>query len=101
MRSVPVVVADVFAQDRPQVPFAVDEYPVGALGPHGARPFLGVTIRAWRPRRGLDHPHALAGEDRVKGTGELGVAVPARVGPRFGSKCFRKPRTWAFVVRDG
>ena len=33
-------------------------------------------FRARRPRRGLDHPHALAGEDRVEGTGELGVAVP-------------------------
>ena len=48
MRAVPVVVAGVFAQDRPQVPFAVDEYPVGALGPHGAYPSLGVTIAPHR-----------------------------------------------------
>jgi len=35
-----------------------------------------IAIRARRPRRGLDRLHALAGEDRVEDTGELGVAVP-------------------------
>jgi DNA-binding transcriptional LysR family regulator len=29
------------------------------------------------------------------------TGASARVGPRFGSKCFRKLRTWVFVVREG
>jgi hypothetical protein len=76
VRAAPVVMGGVLTQDGPQMPFAVDEHPVGALGSRGAYPSLGVTIRARRPRRGLDRLHALAGQDRVEGTGELGVAVP-------------------------
>ena len=35
VRAVPVVMGGVLAQDRAQVPFAVDEHPVGALGSRG------------------------------------------------------------------
>jgi hypothetical protein len=49
---VPVVMADVLAEDRSQVPFAVDEHPVGALGSCCAYPSLGVTVG---PHRQL-HP---------------------------------------------
>jgi hypothetical protein len=76
VRAMPVVMAAVLSQDRAQVPFAVDEHPVGALASCGAYPSLGITVRSRRPRRDLDWRHALAGEDRVKGAGELGVAVP-------------------------
>jgi hypothetical protein len=58
------------------VPFAVDEYPVGALSLCCAYPPLGVTVRAWGPRRGLDRRQVLACEDLAEGAGELGVAVP-------------------------
>jgi len=58
------------------VPFAVDEHPVGALGSCAAYPPLGITVRARRLRRGLDHCYAFAGEYLVKDAGELGVAVP-------------------------
>ncbi len=58
------------------MPFTVDEHPVGALGSWAAYPPLGIAIRAQRPRRGLDRLHALAGENPVEDTGELGVAVP-------------------------
>ena len=58
------------------MPFAVDEHPVGALGSRGAYPSLGITVRARAPRRDLVRRHALASENRVEGTGELGVAVP-------------------------
>ena len=34
--------------------FVVDEHPVGALGSSCAYPSLGITVRARRPRRGLD-----------------------------------------------
>ena len=42
---VPVVVADVVVQDQSQVPFAVDQHPVGALGSCGAHPPFGVAVR--------------------------------------------------------
>ena len=66
----------VLAEDGPQVPFTVDEHPAGALGSCAAYPPLGIAIRARRPRRGLDHPYALTGENPAEDTGELGVAVP-------------------------
>jgi hypothetical protein len=42
VRAVPVVVDGLLAQDRLQVPFTVDEHPVGAFGPGppGAAPAL-------------------------------------------------------------
>lgn len=76
MQPVPVVVAGVLTEDRPQVPFIVDEHPVDALGSCGAYPSFGVTVRPWRLRRGLDYFQALAGEDFVEGGRELGVTVP-------------------------
>ena len=75
VRAVAVVMADVLTQYRSQVPFAVDERPVGALCSCGAYPSLGITVRARGPRRGLHCGHALVGEDRVEHAGELGVAV--------------------------
>ena len=76
VRAVAVVMAGLLAQHRSQMPFAVDEHPVGALCSCGAYPSLGITVRARGPRRSLHYGHALVGEDRVEGTGELGVAVP-------------------------
>ena len=73
---VPVVMVGILAEDRSKVLFAVDEYPVAALGSCCAYPSLGATVRAWGPRRGLDRRQALACEDLVEGAGELGVAVP-------------------------
>jgi hypothetical protein len=66
----------VLAEDRPQVPFVVDEHPVGALGSCGAYPPLGIAIGPGRPGRSLHDLHALAGEDIVEHAGELGVTVP-------------------------
>jgi hypothetical protein len=73
---VPVVMAGVLAEDRSQVPFAVDEHPVGALGSCCAYPSLGVTVRPRRLRRGLYYFQALACEDLVEDGRELGVTVP-------------------------
>jgi hypothetical protein len=39
----------VLAEERPQVPFVVDQHPVGALGSCGAYPSLGIAVRAWGP----------------------------------------------------
>jgi hypothetical protein len=54
--------AGVLAQDRPQVPFVVDEDPVGALGSCGAYPSPGVTVRAGSAA-GFYYLQATAGED--------------------------------------
>jgi hypothetical protein len=48
VRPVPVVMAGVLAQDRSQVPFAVDEHPVGALGSCAAYPSLGIAVAPHR-----------------------------------------------------
>jgi hypothetical protein len=52
VRAVPAVMAGVFAEDRPQVPFVVDEHPVGALGSCGAYPPLCAAVHA-RVRGGV------------------------------------------------
>jgi hypothetical protein len=75
VRAVAVVVADVSSEHLPQVPFVVDQYPGGALGPDGAHPSLGMAVGPWRLRRNLGHFHGLIGEDLVEGAGELGVTV--------------------------
>src|SRR5215475_3165815 len=68
--------AGVLVEDRSQVPLAVDQHPVGALGSCAAYPSLGVAVRAWRPWRSLHYLHTLTSEDPVEGAGEFGVAVP-------------------------
>ena len=73
---VAVVVAGVPSQHPPQVLFVVDQHPVGALGPYGAHPPLGIAIGPRRPRRTLHDLHALADEGIVEHAGELGVTVP-------------------------
>jgi hypothetical protein len=57
VRAVAVVMAGVLAQNRAQVPFAVDEHPVGALASCGAYPSLGITVA---PHRQL-HPIRMIG----------------------------------------
>jgi hypothetical protein len=47
----------IFGQDRPQVPFAADQHPIGDLGPGGAYPPLGITVA---PHRQL-HPIRMIG----------------------------------------
>jgi hypothetical protein len=65
----------VLAEYRSQVPLVVDQHPIGALGPCGAHPPLGVTVRPWRPRRSLHDRHTPESEDLIEDAGELGVTV--------------------------
>jgi hypothetical protein len=51
MGSSSVVVGLVPGQDRPQVPFAEDQHPVGDLGPGGEHESLGVGVGPRRQRR--------------------------------------------------
>jgi hypothetical protein len=76
VRPTTVVVIDVFAQDQPQVPFAGDQHPVQALAPCTGDPAFGGRVRTRRWDRGLDDPHADAGEHCVERRGELGIPVP-------------------------
>jgi hypothetical protein len=52
---------------------------VKALPPDGSHPALRERVRAWRPVGQPDHPHTLAAEDLVEGSGELGVAITEEV----------------------
>ena len=54
---VTVVVGDVLGQDARQVPFADDEYPVGALTPHCTDPAFRESVgprRLWRCAEHVD-----------------------------------------------
>jgi hypothetical protein len=51
VRAVAVVVARVPSEHCLQVPFVIDQHPVGARGPHGAHLPLGIAVRSWRLRR--------------------------------------------------
>src|SRR6266542_4407224 len=75
MWTVAVVVGGVLVQNGCQVTFTGDEHPVGAFAADGADPALSVRVRAGRPRRGVEHVDALAGEHRIERGGEFVVAV--------------------------
>jgi len=65
----------VLLQHDAQVSRSGDEHPVGAFGPGGEDPALREGIRSWALGRDLEWFDAFAGEDRVKGVGELAVAA--------------------------
>jgi hypothetical protein len=86
----PVVMRYVLVQDRPQVPRPGDQHPVGDLSPDGAHPPFGKGVRSRAARRDLHHLDTGAGQDRVKGRGELPGPVPDKdreAGGRVVSSC--------------
>jgi len=76
VRPVPVIVPGVDPQHHSQMRFAVDQHPVGALGPDGPHPAFGIIICSRRSRRRLHNSYVLAGKDSVERGRELGVAIP-------------------------
>ena len=58
-----------------QVTTAEDEHPVEARASNGAEHALADGVGPRCPHRGLDDAGALGGEDGVKGSRELGVAI--------------------------
>jgi hypothetical protein len=64
MGSPPVVMGLVLGQDRPQMPLAEDEHPVGELGPGGEHEPLGISVRTRTPRRDLHSVDAGVGSDK-------------------------------------
>jgi hypothetical protein len=71
MGAPPVVMGLVLGQDRPQVPFAEDEHPVGDLSPGGEHEPFRVSVRARASGRDLHYLDTGIGQDRVKRCGEL------------------------------
>ena len=71
MGSPSVVMDLVLGQDRPQMPFAEDEHPVGELGPGGEHESFRMSVRSWAPGRDLHSLDTGAGQDCVECLGEL------------------------------
>jgi hypothetical protein len=61
----------ILGQDRPQMPLAEDEHPVGDLGPGGEHEPFRISVRARAARRDLHDLDTGIGQDRVKRCGEL------------------------------
>jgi hypothetical protein len=58
-----------------QMLLAEDEHPVSNLGSDGQHEAFGEAVRAWTPRRDLDHLDACVRQDRVERCRELPGAV--------------------------
>src|SRR6266487_4938483 len=75
MRTVAVVVSNVFGQYSPQLPTADEQHPVQGLPPYRADPSFGEGVRPGRLHRRAQHLDSFGGEDRVERGGELCVAI--------------------------
>jgi hypothetical protein len=71
MGSPSVVMDLVLGQNRPQMPFAEDEHPVGEFGPGGKHEPFRMSVRPRAARRDLHGLDAGAGQDRVERCGKL------------------------------
>jgi hypothetical protein len=67
----PVVMGLVPAENRPQVPFAENEHPVGDLGRDGDHEPFRISVRARAARQDLHHLDTGISQHRVKRGGEL------------------------------
>ena len=70
-----VVVSLILGQDRPQMPLAEDQHPVGDLGPGREHESFRIGIRARAPRRDLHGLDTGAGQDCAGCPGELPCPV--------------------------
>src|SRR5215831_8272620 len=75
LRLSSVVVPGVLGENRPQVPFAEDQHPVGEFGPGGEDEPFGMSVRARTAEWDLRCRDADAGQSRVEGVGKLPGAV--------------------------
>src|SRR4051812_41916506 len=71
MRPPPVVMGGVRCKHPAQMLLAEDEHPVSNLGSDGQQEAFGEAVRAWTPRRDLDHLDACVRQDRVERCREL------------------------------
>jgi hypothetical protein len=70
-----VVVLNELLEDVFQVPLTEDEQVVEHLAACCPHPALRICVRPRGPVGQLDHLHALASEDVIEGSAELGVAI--------------------------
>src|SRR6476620_3433213 len=75
MRSLPVVMHRIPGEHTAQVSIAEDQHSVGDLGTYCQHEAFGVAVRAWTPRRDLDHLDAGVRQDRVERRRELAGAI--------------------------
>jgi hypothetical protein len=73
--AVAVVMLDVRLKNMVEMVGVHDEHSVEAFAAYGANPALSVGVGDRRRNRSLDDADCFAGEDRVEGAGEFGVAV--------------------------
>ena len=85
VRPLGVVVLDVLADHRVQMPTAEDEHPVGEFGSHGAHEPFRVAVRLRASRRNPDDFDSGVGEDGLERNSELAGSVPHQVGERRGA----------------
>jgi hypothetical protein len=74
VRTVAVILPDVFGQHLAEMPLAEDHHVIQALAAERAHEPLRVGIRPPRPDRRVDNPRAVPGEDAV----ECAVNLPSR-----------------------
>jgi hypothetical protein len=74
-----VVVDDVLAQDRLELPAGDDQDAVETFPPGAADPALRVRLRPWSRDRCPGDPESLRTEDLVEGGRELAVAVADQI----------------------
>src|SRR6266702_6746616 len=75
MWPVRVVVGEVLAQNRLELPALHDQDAVETFTPDAAHASFRVRFRPWRRDRRLDHVQSLRTKDLVEGGRELAVAV--------------------------
>jgi hypothetical protein len=78
VRTVFVVLNEVFGQDLLEMASTEDEESVEALSPGRAHESLGERIRTRGSNRDLDDADALRAEHLVEACGELRVSIPMR-----------------------
>jgi hypothetical protein len=75
VRTVSVVVLEVFLQQHGEVVPSGDQKVIEAFAAQGADPAFRNGVRSRCPNRCADDPDVGAGEYRVEGGGELGILV--------------------------
>jgi hypothetical protein len=107
VRSLRVVVGDVFPEHPLEMTPTEDERPVKALTSYGADPSLGEGVCSRSADRGEDGLDAVRGEDRVEAPRVLGVSVPDQVAnrprprrshERFRAVCVTQPESGCAVT---